>query len=240
MKTIMLNQKSELLFSDVETYVTNTKIYQKNFVIFPSSIYLNYFTERGYNTGSQNIAESSKNNQTGEITGKQLTEIGSRYVIIGHSERRKNQKEDSSVLINKMNEAINNNLNIVYCIGESLVDYKLNNTSKIIINEINDVLKKVIIPDNAKIYIAYEPIWAIGTGFIPTQYEIEKVVNVIKDTLKELELKNVEILYGGSVNDENIENLLKIECIDGFLIGGASNDYQKTINICEKVNKTTK
>ena len=123
MKTLMLNQKSGVDYSEIETYVTKTKVYQKNFVIFPSSIYISKFVESGFNTGIQNIAENQTKNQTGEITSKQAANIGVRYAIIGHSERRINQKETDSVLVNKINCANSEKLNIVFCIGESLIDY---------------------------------------------------------------------------------------------------------------------
>lgn len=240
MKILMLNQKSGMLFEDIETYVTNTKIYQNNFVLFPSDIYINYCVERGFICGSQNIAQNDEKNQTGELTGKQLSSIGTKYVIIGHSERRNNQNEDHNILINKMDCAINNDINIVFCIGESLVDYKLGNTNQIVTSQLKDVFDKVKVPDNLKLYIAYEPIWAIGTGLTPTTKEIDNVTIIIKNFLSENKVKYDGILYGGSVNNENIETLITIDNVDGYLIGGASNSYSKTIDICEKVNNSTK
>ena len=240
MKVLMLNQKSGMLFEDIETYVTKTKTYQNNFILFPTDVYLNYCIERGFICGAQNIAQSDEKNQTGELTGKQINNIGAKYVIIGHSERRNNQKEGSDVLVNKFETAINNSLNIVYCIGESLVDYKLGNTSQIVSSQLKEVFNKVKVTGDVKLYIAYEPIWAIGTGLTPTTQEISNVSSVIIDYLKDNHIKIDGILYGGSVNNENIETLLNIENVDGFLIGGASNNYLKTIDICEKVNNSTK
>lgn len=239
MKTLMLNQKSGLFFDDIETYVTNLKTYQNDFIIFPSSIYSKYFIENGFNVGIQNIAENSKNNQTGEITAKQANQIGIKYTIIGHSERRINQKENKNILINKFNEAISNNLNIIYCVGESLVDYKLKNTENFILNELNEVLSNIKLDKNIKLFIAYEPIWAIGTGLTPSSFEISKVAKKIKKYLNDNGFENVLVLYGGSVSDENIETLLNINEIDGFLVGAASNDYKKTINMCEKIINST-
>ena len=240
MKTLMLNQKTGMMFKDIETYVSMMKVYQNKFILFPSDIYLNYCIERGYTCGSQNIAQSDEKNQTGEITGKQLYNIGVKYVIIGHSERRQNQNETAKILINKFNNAINNDLTIVYCIGESLVDYKLGNTEQVITSQLSDVLKNVELPDKAKLYVAYEPIWAIGTGLTPTITEIQKVASVIKEFLSSLSINNFEVLYGGSVNNENIESLFEADNIDGYLIGGASNNYEKTTDICEKTINSTK
>lgn len=240
MKTLMLNQKTGMMFKDIETYVSKMKVYQNKFILFPSDIYLNYCIERGYTCGSQNIAQSDEKNQTGEVTGKQLYNIGVKYVIIGHSERRQNQNETAKILINKFNNAINNDLTIVYCIGESLVDYKLGNTEQVITSQLSDVLKNVELPDKAKLYVAYEPIWAIGTGLTPTIAEIQKVASVIKEFLSSLSINNFEVLYGGSVNNENIESLFEADNIDGYLIGGASNNYEKTTDICEKTINSTK
>lgn len=240
MKTLMLNQKSGMLFEDIETYVTKTKAYQKDFTLIPSSIYLNYCIERGFICGAQNIAESDVGNQTGELTGKQLSSIGAKYVIVGHSERRKNQNEVASILINKINNAIENKLVVIYCIGESLVDYKMGNTNQIVQTQLSEVLDNIEYPKESKLFVAYEPIWAIGTGLTPTVVEIDKVAKIIKDYLKEHGLNNSEVLYGGSVNNENIETLLNVDNVDGFLIGGASNNYEKTIEICEKTINSTK
>lgn len=240
MKTLMLNQKTGMIFKDIETYVSMMKVYQNKFVLFPSDIYLNYCIERGYTCGAQNIAQNDENNQTGEISGKQLSSIGAKYVIIGHSERRQNQNETSEILINKFNSAINNGLTIVYCIGESLIDYKLGNTERVIITQLSDVLRKVKLPETMKLYVAYEPIWAIGTGLTPTIFEIKKTSSVIRDFLTNININNFEVLYGGSVNNENIESLFEADNVDGYLIGGASNNYEKTTVICEKTINSTK
>ncbi|MCR5787667.1 MAG: triose-phosphate isomerase [Bacilli bacterium] len=238
MKILMLNQKTGMFYKDIETYVSNLKIYRKNFTIFPSSIYASKFVDAGYSTGLQNIAEKDEKNQTGEITARQASEAGINFVIIGHSERRINQKEGSKVLINKFNEAIKNDLDIVYCVGESLVEYKLKDTDRIILKELNDILSEVKIPDSTNLYIAYEPIWAIGTGLTPTEFEIKNVSNTIINYLTNNNIK-AKILYGGSVNDKNIEELSKIDNIDGFLVGGASNDYKKVIEMCEILMNST-
>lgn len=239
MKILMLNQKSGMKYKDIETYVTELKTYQKNFTIFPSSLYLKDFIESGYNTGIQNIAEKNIDNQTGEITASQAVSLGVKSVIIGHSERRLNQKETAEVLVNKFNEAINNKLNIVYCIGESLVEYKLKNTNMILYNELDEVLTKINKNELKDLYIAYEPIWAIGSGMTPTAFEIEGIISNIKKYLDDKNIK-AKVLYGGSVNDKNIEELSKIEVVDGFLVGGASNDYNKVIKMCETVNNVIK
>ena len=239
MKVLMLNQKSGLKYDDIKTYVTNLKNYKNNFTVFPSSIYLKEFVETGYMVGIQNIAEKTADNQTGEITAPQALSIGARSVIIGHSERRINQNETSEVLVNKFNEALNSKLDIIYCIGESLVEYKLKDTFTVLFNELDSVLSKIDKTLIKNLYIAYEPIWAIGSGMTPTTHEITNITSYIKEYLLNNNIK-AKVLYGGSVNDSNIEELNKIDVLDGFLVGGASNNYNKVIKMCEILNNSTK
>ena len=239
MKKIMLNQKSGMNYSDIKTYVTKLKTYQTRFTIFPTELYIKEFIENGYITGIQNIATGNQKNQTGETTAKQAKSIGIKSVIIGHSERRQNQRENNEDLAKKFESAVNEGLDIVFCIGENLVDYKLKETENILLNELNGVFDTVDLSKIKNLSIAYEPIWAIGTGIMPSNFEISKIGKFIRDYLNKKEV-TASILYGGSVNDENIENLLEINEIDGFLVGGASNDYNKVIKMCEIAMNSTK
>ncbi len=239
MKKIMLNQKSGMTYDDIKTYVTKLKIYQNKFTIFPTELYAKEFIENGYITGLQNIAVSNQKNQTGETTAKEAKSIGIKAVILGHSERRQNQHETDDELVKKFITASNENMEIVYCIGENLVDYKLKETETVLLNELNGLFNNIDLKVIKKLSIAYEPIWAIGTGIVPSNFEISKVAKFIRNYLNEKEIK-ASILYGGSVSDENIENLISIDEIDGFLVGGASNDYKKVIKICETAINSTK
>ena len=239
MKILMLNQKSKMRYSQIETYVTKLRMYSKNFIIFPSNIYVSKFTESGFQTGIQNIAENDRENQTGEITANQAKSAGIKYCIIGHSERRTNQFENSEILLNKFNEALNAELNIVYCVGETLVEYKMNETNNVIYNELDDIFSKIDKSKIKNLYIAYEPLWAIGSGITPTSIEIDNVSKYIKGYLDDKNIKG-NVLYGGSVNDENIDTLIQMDSIDGFLVGGASNDHKKVEKMIGIVNKTTK
>ena len=239
MKKLLLNMKTGMEYEDIETYVTNTKTYAKNFIIFPSSIYITRFVESGFNVGIQNISTSDAKNQTGEITALQAKSCSVKTVIIGHSERRTNQKEDYKILVKKMENAINNDLDIVFCIGENLVDYKLKETNNVVYKQLDEVFSNINYKDIKNLYIAYEPIWAIGSGITPSNFEISKVSAVIKDYLKDKGI-NADILYGGSVSDNNIDNLIEIDNIDGFLVGNASNSYEKVIKMCEKIMNSTK
>lgn len=230
MKTLMLNQKSAMKYNDIAEYIENLKSLNNKFIIIPSFLYIKEFKDAGYTVGIQNIAQKDEKNQTGEITASQAASTGVTHVIIGHSERRANQNETSDILFDKFEEAIKNDLTVIFCVGENLVDYKLKNTDKVIYEQLDGVFKNVDKSKLTNIYIAYEPCWAIGTGMVPTNFEISKVASLIKKYFEDID-SNIKVLYGGSVNETNISNLNEVENIDGFLVGGASNDYKKVIEM---------
>tara|TARA_B110001454_G_scaffold166675_1_gene156584 strand:- start:375 stop:1127 length:753 start_codon:yes stop_codon:yes gene_type:complete len=169
---------------------------------------------------------------TGSINAKMIKDTGSKFVIIGHSENR--QAGDTNFLINlKIKSAIKQKLNIIFCIGESLRENKKKKTNIILSNQIKNGLKNIKNID--KIIFAYEPLWAIGTGIIPKSKDLENRIKVIRNFIKKnYKTKNPKILYGGSVNPDNIISLNKIPSINGFLVGGASKDSKKFIDIIKK------
>jgi triosephosphate isomerase len=161
-----------------------------------------------------------------------IKQIGSQYLIIGHSEQRKSG--DTDIQINKkILSSINNNLNVIFCIGENLKQKKKNLTKKILSYQIKKGLNKV--KNFNKIFVAYEPVWSIGSGKIQSEKELFKNIESIRLILKNIKNRHqFKILYGGSVNDKNIKFLSKIKNIDGFLIGGASQKPNKFIDIIKK------
>ena len=157
-----------------------------------------------------------------------LKNSAANYVILGHSENR--QKGDSDKLINlKIKSAFKAKLKVIFCIGETLAEKKRKKTNSILSKQIKLGLKKI--KAKSDIFIAYEPVWSIGTGKILKTSELEQTVEFIK---KKFKSKSPKILYGGSVNPENIRNFKKITGIDGFLIGGASQNHKKFIDIVKK------
>ncbi len=163
---------------------------------------------------------------TGSVNSMMLKDVGARYVIIGHSENRQNGENDR--LINsKIKSAIKSNLKIIFCIGESLVEKRKKKTNLVLTKQIKIGLNKI--KNKNKIIIAYEPVWAIGTGKTPNSKELSKTINFIKN-----KLRNNKVLYGGSVNSKNINELKLTNNIDGFLIGGASHNPKKFIDIIKK------
>lgn len=163
----------------------------------------------------QNISQFEKGAYTGEISAQMLLEQKVKYAIVGHSERRQYFKETDQDVNAKTQQAIKNNIIPVVCVGETLEEYEKNQTNQVIEHQLKHSLQNV---DLSKIIIAYEPIWAIGTGKTATPEQAQKVCKFIREKTD----KNALILYGGSVNPENIEQLLNQSDIDGALVGGAS------------------
>ena len=161
-----------------------------------------------------------------------IKSLNCEYVIIGHSEKR--AKGDSDQIINKkIQSALKNKLKVIFCIGETLSQKKRRMTKKILFNQLNRGLKKIKNKNN--IIVAYEPIWSIGSGIIPKSSDLEKTLKHIETFLiNRMRFKNPIILYGGSVNPKNIMLLKKVSYLDGFLIGGASQNSNKFIDIIKK------
>tara|TARA_B100000424_G_scaffold165269_1_gene126874 strand:- start:1228 stop:1926 length:699 start_codon:yes stop_codon:yes gene_type:complete len=177
--------------------------------------------------GAQNCHESQNFGPfTGSINSMMIKNIGAKYVILGHSENRKSGETDKLINL-KIKSAINSKLKVIFCIGETLRDRKKKITKRILKKQIKLGLDKI--KDKKNIIIAYEPVWSIGTGFVANNRDLSKSVAFIKKMIK-----NVKVLYGGSVNTKNIKELKFIKNIDGFLIGGASQNAKKFIDIIKK------
>ena len=179
--------------------------------------------------GAQNSHESDHYGAfTGQINSKMLKNVGARYVILGHSENRQ-LGEDNKKINLKIKSALKAGLKIIYCIGETLKEKRNKKTNQVLSNQIKIGLKTI--QNKSNIIIAYEPVWSIGTGLIPKTNDLIKSISFIKNKLGK---KSLKILYGGSVNSENIKQLKNINTIDGFLVGGASQDPKKFIDIIKK------
>ena len=176
--------------------------------------------------GAQNCHELDKPGAfTGSVNSMMLRNVGAKYVIIGHSENRK--KGESNKLINlKIKSALKSGLKIIFCIGETIQEKRKKITNQILNNQIKIGLNKI--KDKKNIIIAYEPVWSIGTGIIPKPRELSETIKFIKKK------KNYKVLYGGSVNPKNLDNFRSINVIDGFLVGGASQNPKKFIDIIKK------
>ena len=181
--------------------------------------------------GAQNCHSISEHGAyTGSINAKLIKSTGAKYIILGHSENRKSGETDK-IINKKIHSALKENLKVIFCIGEKLSEKKntYNVLRKQLINGLKDI-KKI-----ESIIIAYEPVWSIGTGIVPKNSELTiNVRNIKKILLKFKKSKINKILYGGSVNPNNVKELAKIKEINGFLVGGASLSPKKFIDIIKK------
>ena len=236
-KLIVGNQKMYMSPNEVGEYLKSVigKITTSNVIICPSSIYIPYFIKHKFSVGVQNVCSDNEGERTGEVSAKQVSDFGIKYSLVGHSERRINFYEDNDLINKKIKNLLEHNIKSILCIGETNEEKNLLKTNKVLKSEIVTCLKDIKTEDFDKIIIAYEPIWAIGTNRIPTMEEIKNNVKYIKETIRKIYKTEVKVLYGGSINTNNIEKLNKIDCLDGFLIGGSSTKPKDFLNIIEVV-----
>ena len=224
----------------LDSFISNMKWYkQNNLKLFLSPTFplvnniknkilekKNYF-ELGL--CAQNCHNKNFGSHTGEVSAKILKSVGFSAVIIGHSERRKYFNETNEILLEKILRCFENNLLPIFCVGETLDERKKGDHYKIIENQIS-ILKSFSNKNN--LVVAYEPVWAIGSGKTPTNEEINEIHLFIKKNLP-----NTNVLYGGSLNEKNAKDILSISNVDGGLVGGASLDYSKFASIIKVANE---
>ncbi|MDB9744606.1 triose-phosphate isomerase [Pelagibacteraceae bacterium] len=189
-----------------------------------------YFKNKKISIGSQNCYQKDQfSSNTAAVSPYMLRSVGAQYTLIGHSDNR-GEGDTDLMLKAKVAFALKNNLKVVFCIGENKFEKKKNKTLIVLKRQLTKVLEKKFNKNN--IIVAYEPIWSIGTGKIPTAKELIKTTIHIKKVLKNIFKKNSPaVLYGGSVDGSNVEMFNQIKEIDGFLIGGASKSSKKFIDI---------
>ena len=186
--------------------------------------------------GAQNCHYEFNGPFTGSLSASMIKDVGAKYVILGHSENRM-EGETNKLIKKKIKSALSENMNIIFCIGETLKEKKEGKTFSVISNQIFSSVEKNFKLN--KIIFAYEPVWSIGTGKLPNIIELKKILKFIKDKIKKkFKLKNSPtVLYGGSVNEKNIKMFSPITEIDGFLIGSASQSSKKFIDIIKNYYK---
>ena len=187
--------------------------------------------------GAQNMHWEEKGAYTGEISGKMLKSIGVEYVIIGHSERRQYFAETDETVNKKIKSALANGLKPIVCVGETLEQREAGQTEQIVTSQIEKAFKDIPASSLEQIIIAYEPIWAIGTGKTATKEDANTTIMQIRKKLSEIygqnEADGVIIQYGGSVKSSNAKELFETSDIDGGLVGGASlkaDEFSKIVN----------
>ena len=192
--------------------------------------YAKYFKNKKISIGSQNCYQKDQfSSNTAAVSPYMLRSVGAKYTLIGHSDNR-GEGDTNTMLKDKIQFALKNNLKVVFCIGENKSEKYNNKTFSVLKRQLTKVLEKKFNKNN--IIVAYEPIWSIGTGKIPSAKELRKTTIHVKKVLKNIFKKNSPaVLYGGSVDGSNVGMFKEIKEIDGFLIGGASKSSKKFIDI---------
>ncbi|NQY88640.1 MAG: triose-phosphate isomerase [Colwellia sp.] len=218
----------------------NNKLKNTELVICPPFPYLHqvkeYIVGSNIKLGAQNVNENNSGAFTGEVSADMLKEFYCRYVLIGHSERRALFQESNGLIAKKINQTIDVGLTPVLCIGESLAQRENGDVKAVILEQLSCVVNEIDLKKFKSVVIAYEPIWAIGTGQTASPEQAQKVHRMIRQYIYGLDpilSKNISILYGGSVNEINASELLKQKDIDGFLVGGASLKSDSLETICK-------
>ncbi len=237
-KIVVANHKMNMLAEEINEYlkIINKNIITKQVVICPTSIYVPYFLRKGYDVGLQNVFLRSEGAYTGEISPKQAISMGVKYTIVGHSERRTYFKETDDMIGKKILEAIKYNMQVIFCIGETLEERNMLKTDRVLKRQLTNALRLLDKEMLNNVIIAYEPIWSIGSNKVPTNQEIGKTVDYIKTMVFQYKgYDNIRVIYGGSVKSNNIKELNQIENISGFLVGGASTEVNEFLKIINEV-----
>lgn len=230
---IALNNKSNLTKEEFLKYqedIQKLNFKTSNVILIPSNIYLASANIPNISLGSQNVSMYEMGPHTGEVSASQLRQLGVSYCLVGHSERRKEQHETNIEIRNKIKNLLNQGIIPILCIGETKEEK--NTAHTVIYQELQEALISLTEEELKKVIIAYEPVWSIGTGLIPTSTEIESIVTKIKETYP-----NNLVLYGGSVTLENIEKLTQENAVDGYLLGGLSLQLNKVQILIDKIEK---
>ena len=188
--------------------------------------------------GSQNVADQASGAYTGEISAAQLVDTGVKYALVGHSERRQYYGDTDQSVAKRFVQAINQNVIPVLCVGETLAEREADQTFKVIDTQLDAVIEAAGIASFAKAVIAYEPVWAIGTGKTASDEQAQEVHKYIRERIAALDpviADNLQILYGGSVKPDNAKGLFAQPDIDGGLVGGASLDAKGFLQIIHSV-----
>jgi triosephosphate isomerase (TIM) len=213
---------------------------QLEIVVAPTVLYLKktaeLFRRSKVNVAAQNIGQIEEGALTGEISAEMVHELGCKYAIIGHSERRVHLNETDDQINKKINLAYNNGLTPILCVGETLKDKVDENRDTVLTVQLRNALSKVNALPEQDLIIAYEPVWAIGSGKTMEAEEMLTINRLIKRVVSSLYSESfyenkVKLLYGGSVNSINAKEFWDSEVVDGLLVGSASIDNEQMYNI---------
>jgi triosephosphate isomerase len=225
----------DLFFSGLDSYYDSIDFSHKEVYIAPSFLYFSHVKEKVLNNrynirvGLQNCHYEDKGAFTGEVSPEMAKDVNADFIIMGHSERRHVFNESNEFINKKIIACLNKGIQAILCVGETLEQRNENKTFSVLENQLIECLKNI--NDLEKLVIAYEPVWAIGTGKTATEEQIEEVHTWLRKFLEKNIANNIPLLYGGSVKPENIKNIMTIENVNGVLVGGASLNIEQFIKI---------
>jgi triosephosphate isomerase len=233
------NWKMNLHYKDIQQFISvnRERLYlmasRPNvvFAIAPTSIALPLFEREFFGSKillvGQNCSQYNQGAYTGEISARSLHEVGCSFCLVGHSERRQLYGETTPLIMEKIKRVIEQNMNPVICIGESLQERKQGLVDVVLTDQLTEIVTMMIARNKRELFIAYEPQWSIGSGHTPSLSELEHAAMIIrKIVFSQDRYLHLKILYGGSIKPENIHSIRKIDLYSGFLIGSASLDMQ--------------
>lgn len=233
--------ESKKLFKALKQNLKNQSFDKTRIIVAPTYVSLSALAKRAKKSmlevAAQNMHHEEKGAYTGEVSAKMLKSVGVQTVILGHSERRQYFKETEALLAKKVNTALANDLEIIFCFGEQLNDRKSEQHFKIVESQIKEALFHLDVMAWQNIILAYEPVWAIGTGETASPEQAQEmhafIRKLVANKYDEKTAKNVSILYGGSVKPDNAATIFSKPDVDGGLIGGAAlkaDDFIQIIN----------
>ncbi len=236
--------EADLLLEEIVAELEAEDLQKATVVICPSALYLEMaydISGNSYKTGAQNLNENESGAYTGEVSAAMLASIGVEYVIVGHSERRAYFKETDELLKSKVLQALKHGLVPIYCCGEVLDEREQNSHFDVVKKQLEIALFDLPAEEFAKVVIAYEPVWAIGTGKTASPVQAQEMHAYIRSLIA-LKYGNqiaqsTTILYGGSCNEKNAAELFKNPDVDGGLIGGASLKAESFLLIAKALSK---
>ncbi len=230
-KMFKTRQQAAQTTSDLVTYLASSSLAGVEVVIFPpftalETVHQILDSRPGFCLGAQNVYPAAEGAYTGEISPAMLTDHGCSYVLAGHSERRHVLVENNDFVARKVDFALQNNLKVILCIGETLQERKENRLQSVLAEQLQSALQDLQTEKiQDKLLIAYEPVWAIGTGEVARVQDIAQAHQIVRDMLQTILADfawQIPILYGGSVKPDNSPEIMAIDNVNGLLVGGAS------------------
>lgn len=239
-KMNLLKEEAQALTAELIGMIKDEESRPVNVILFPPYLYINALIQQSnaesrISIGAQNCSDKVSGAYTGEVSAAMLASLGCKYILVGHSERRSYYGETNQTCSTKIDLGLQNNITPIYCIGETLNERESGIHFEVIKKQLEEGIFHLNESDFSKCVIAYEPVWAIGTGKTASADQAQEIHQFIRQTISSkygnTAAENCSILYGGSCNDQNAKELFSLPDVDGGLIGGASLKSRSFTNI---------